>query len=598
MQQVLQTKSSVNGNGFGYRKPLSAKSGHSRLTSVGKGGAFDGASRDRLFYTTACLIGLQVEVQVLDGSVFSGILHATNADKDFDIVLKMARLIKDGSRGQKSISESLSKPTSKTFIIPAKELVQVTSKGVHLTQDDVKFEYQLERQHELMTDSCISQSQNVETERELERWVPDDDTPECPELENIFDGHWNRGWNQFEVNETLFGVKSTFNEELYTTKLERGPQMRDLEREALRIAREIQGEETHDLHLAEERGVQLHGNLEIDEETLYSSVFRGVDDSGCDDCEDILLDKCNDETFSTATGESFISTSSKKSNDVQEPAQTSSMDEARLSISSTRGDISSAFYNQAKDYQGECVNAMNDRSVHDIQITEVTEHTGGNCSTEITGRKMLADEGGEGLKPEATREDLMLSEEAKKEPSDKSEQSSDVNPLTSLTKNRGKIRGMSQPADFHTSVLSTSGGGGTPVSVDPGLSRNSSVSSLASEKSNLNPNAKEFRLNPNAKSFVPSQAPLTPASPVSDGSFYYHPTSVTSVQHVHGIGMGPSYAGHQPVILTPQVAASSQPYYHPNGPQYGQQQVIMGHPRQVVYMPTYPHEMPYRRGGF
>lgn len=60
-----------------------------------------------------------------------------------------------------------------------------------------------------------------------------------------------RGWDQFEVNETLFGVKSTFNEDLYTTKLERGPQMREVEREALRIAREIEGEETYDLHLAE-----------------------------------------------------------------------------------------------------------------------------------------------------------------------------------------------------------------------------------------------------------------------------------------------------------------------------------------------------------
>lgn len=51
----------------------------------------------------------------------------------------------------------------------------------------------------------------------------------------------------------LFGVKTTFNEELYTTKLERGPQMRELEKEAMRIAREIEGEETHDLHLAEVR---------------------------------------------------------------------------------------------------------------------------------------------------------------------------------------------------------------------------------------------------------------------------------------------------------------------------------------------------------
>ena len=61
----------------------------------------------------------------------------------------------------------------------------------------------------------------------------------------------NRSWDQFKVNETLFGVKSTFNEELYTTKLERGPRMRRLEEEALRIAREIEGGETHDPHLAE-----------------------------------------------------------------------------------------------------------------------------------------------------------------------------------------------------------------------------------------------------------------------------------------------------------------------------------------------------------
>lgn len=62
-----------------------------------------------------------------------------------------------------------------------------------------------------------------------------------------------RGWDQFEANETLFGVKSTFNEDLYTTKLDRGPQTRELEREALRIAREIEVEDTQDLHLAEVR---------------------------------------------------------------------------------------------------------------------------------------------------------------------------------------------------------------------------------------------------------------------------------------------------------------------------------------------------------
>nr|GMC75989.1 polyadenylate-binding protein-interacting protein 3-like isoform X1 [Ipomoea batatas] len=573
MQQAGQTKSSVNG--FGRHKLQNAKANSIRLTSVGKGGGFESSPRDRLFYVTACLIGHQVEVQVLDGSVFSGILHATNADKDFDIVLKMARLVKDGSRGQNYTSESLSKPASRTFIIPAKELVQVTSKGVHLTPDDVTNEYQLEKQHELMTDSCISQSRPIEGERELERWVPDDDTPECPELDNIFDGHWNRllkGWNQFEVNETLFGVKSTFNEELYTTKLERGPQMRDLEREALRIAKEIEGEETHDLHLAEERGAQLHGNIEIDEETRYSSVFRGVDDSGCDDCEDILLDSRNDETFqdvsSSVMVKSLTNMSSKRSNDGgQEPSRTSSMDEAQLSLLSTCGDISlTGCDNQAKQLSAEHVYVMDDSRVHEIQISE---QTGTSCSNTDVGKQMPAEEGSEVLKSEAT----CISHETKKEPSDMSGLSSD------MPEGQGKVRRKAQSANSctHSSVVSTSDRGGTAlVSAASGLSNSSS----------------EFKLNPNAKSFVPSQSPLRPASPVSDGSFYY-PTNVTPVQHMHGmpvgVGIGPSYAGHQPVMFNHQVAPTPQPYFHPNGPQYGQQMII-GHPRQVVYMPTYPPE--------
>ena len=37
-------------------------------------------------YLTACFIGHHVEVQVKNGSVFSGIFHATNADKDFGML--------------------------------------------------------------------------------------------------------------------------------------------------------------------------------------------------------------------------------------------------------------------------------------------------------------------------------------------------------------------------------------------------------------------------------------------------------------------------------------------------------------------------------
>ncbi|MBA0724373.1 hypothetical protein Golax_021064, partial [Gossypium laxum] len=70
------------------------------------------------------------------------------------------------------------------------------------------------------------------------------------------------------------------------------------------------------------------------------------------------------------------------------------------------------------------------------------------------------------------------------------------------------------------------------ASSGPGLSPSSSMGSLSSKKSTLNPHAKEFKLNPNAKSFIPSQTAARPPTPVSDGSFYYQP-QMSPVPHMH-----------------------------------------------------------------
>lgn len=50
--------------------------------------------------------------------------------------------------------------------------------------------------------------------------------------------------------------------------------------------------------------MNLHENFDIDEETRFSSVYRGsaLDDSGYEEDEDIMLDSCNDETFGGSSG--------------------------------------------------------------------------------------------------------------------------------------------------------------------------------------------------------------------------------------------------------------------------------------------------------
>ncbi|XP_041994997.1 polyadenylate-binding protein-interacting protein 4-like isoform X1 [Salvia splendens] len=605
MQQAVQSRSSSNGYGrrkvekdSAARRPDSkfqtGKANYSR-TIFGKGGVLESPSRDRLIYLTACLIGHRVEVHVMDGSVFSGIFHATNAE-DFGIVLKMAHLIKDGSQGKKDISDALSNPSSKTLIIPANDLIQVIAKGVSVMRDGLSDEQQYERQQELLTDSCISQSQHVDLGRELERWIPDENNPSYPELENIFDSPWKRGWDQFEANATLFGVKSTFDEELYTTKLEKGPQMRELEKEAMRIAREIEGEDTGDLHLAEERGRQLGENVELDEETRYSSVIRPVDDSGYDEIEDILQDSRNDETFGDSLrpviGKPPIDTFPGKARyGAQMSSRFSSLGEAQSSVSSSRD----VYRSGSEDHGTQILNEQLPKESSGIYASRVldnqyTGHAESNSVLDDKDKPVPLDRGG-ASKTEAF-DPSHVSAEGDEKPSSSNELSEGALP----PKTQGAAHFLARP---NSSASSTSDrGGAASTSASQGLSSSSSVGSLSSEKSSLNPYAKEFKLNPNAKSFTPSQSSIRPSSPAADGPFYY-PANVALMTQMHGmpvnIGIGPSFATHQPIMFNPQAAPLPQPYYHPNGPQYGQQMMIGQH-RPVLYMPTYPAEMPYNNG--
>lgn len=594
-----------------------SKSIHAAAGTVKKGVGYESPLCDRLVYLTTCLLGHHVEVQVKNGSIYSGIFHAANAEKDFGIILKMARLVKDGSlRGQKSIADSVSKAPSKILIIPGKELIQVIAKGASITRDEMKSEFQREKQQEMVVDSVISQSRHAEVERELERWVPDEDIPQCPELENIFDGHWNRSWDQFETNEALFGVKSTFDEELYTTKLERGPQMRELEREAMRIAREIEGEDTQDLHLAEERGIHLNEDFDIDEETKFSSVFRGVDDSGYEEDEEIVVDVRNSETFggpSSCNSQSFSDLIGGNSKDEACLSScTSSLDELQSSQSDPgRNLYNSGSNDQAKELPTELshkgIQALDDQSrVQDNQSTEL--HLRKDTPPECVELKETFTEEAQTSKREDTKSTLDtkadgpdrvgLSPNATSYDPPSRTSSKPCSPIElSVDASSGKLNGT-------TTSLTSDNVGNAAVSSSrrPGLSPSSSVGSFSSEKSTLNPHAKEFKLNPNAKSFVPSSMPLRPQSPVSDGSYYY-PTNVSGVPAMHGmpvgIGIGPSFAGPQPVLFNPQAAAMQPPqaYFPPNGPQYGQQ-MIVGHPRPFMYMPSYTPEMPYKGRDF
>ncbi|KAK1309081.1 hypothetical protein QJS10_CPA09g01198 [Acorus calamus] len=81
---------------------------------------------DALLFATMCLVGLPVEVQVKDGSVYSGIFYTARFDKGFGIVLKKAQMIQKGKCNANLDKETL----VETLVVLSGDLVQVVAKGV------------------------------------------------------------------------------------------------------------------------------------------------------------------------------------------------------------------------------------------------------------------------------------------------------------------------------------------------------------------------------------------------------------------------------------------------------------------------------------
>ncbi|KAJ7170680.1 hypothetical protein C8R43DRAFT_980460 [Mycena crocata] len=131
------------------------------------------------------------------------------------------------------------------------------------------------------TDTDISQKKSAPRERELQAWQPSADGTTLASGtggigdDETFGAGSTRQWDQFNVNEKLFGVKTSFDEDAYTTKLDRSaPDFKERERKAQRIANEIIGAGTSNPHVAEERN-QAVDDSGVNEEDKYGAVVRG-----------------------------------------------------------------------------------------------------------------------------------------------------------------------------------------------------------------------------------------------------------------------------------------------------------------------------------
>ncbi|KAI1132650.1 hypothetical protein F5Y10DRAFT_197893 [Nemania abortiva] len=125
------------------------------------------------------------------------------------------------------------------------------------------------------TDAAISSSR-AKGERVLQPWVaPSGSEGIDMTLERSTSG---RGaWDQFAVNERQFGITTTYDENIYTTAIDKShPLYKERLAKADKAAKEIEGSATTTAHHAEERQMNFTGGDDAgdDEEAKYSGVKR------------------------------------------------------------------------------------------------------------------------------------------------------------------------------------------------------------------------------------------------------------------------------------------------------------------------------------
>ncbi|KAG9315325.1 hypothetical protein JVU11DRAFT_4467 [Chiua virens] len=224
------------------------------------------APQDRALQNLAGLTGTTITLSTKTGQRYEGVVSSTSPEGDTTgVTLKDAK--------------EFSKPGN-----PIKDSVFIASSNIENWLSGPA-DAKVPNGDTFRTDTDISKGQ-VTRERELQAWQTSD-SPASPGAstshndgvgDEITFGSGagnNASWDQFATNEQMFGVTTSFDEEFYTTKLDRSAaDYKERERKAQRIASEIMGSTTNNPHVAEERNLSIDDSG-VNEEDKYGAVVRG-----------------------------------------------------------------------------------------------------------------------------------------------------------------------------------------------------------------------------------------------------------------------------------------------------------------------------------
>ena len=94
--------------------------------------------------------------------------------------------------------------------------------------------------------------------------------------QKLEDENDDENWDQFELNKKMYNVVSTYDENLYTTKLDKDKISEEEKIIVDKMYKEIMGSDSKekDMQVLEDRGIIKQKEDEFDEEDKYSSVIK------------------------------------------------------------------------------------------------------------------------------------------------------------------------------------------------------------------------------------------------------------------------------------------------------------------------------------
>ena len=103
--------------------------------------------------------------------------------------------------------------------------------------------------------------------------------------QKLEDENDDENWDQFELNKKMYNVISTYDENLYTTKLDKNKISEEDKIYADKIYKEIMGANNKEknVHVLEDRGLIKQKEEELDEEDKYSKVIKNKNNNKKDD---------------------------------------------------------------------------------------------------------------------------------------------------------------------------------------------------------------------------------------------------------------------------------------------------------------------------